>query len=93
MTLVPYVIEQTERGERQVDIFSRLLSDRIVFLSGEVEQHKADLTAVLLRRLGYPFKIEFKIVEAIPRSKSGKFEEFVSLLHEHKDAQSNGVGP
>lgn len=48
MTLVPYVIEQTERGERQVDIFSRLLSDRIVFLSGEVELHKADLVVAQL---------------------------------------------
>ena len=48
MTLVPYVIEQTERGERQVDIFSRLLSDRIIFLSGEVEGHKADLVVAQL---------------------------------------------
>lgn len=48
MTLVPYVIEQTERGERQVDIFSRLLSDRIIFLSGEVEEHKADLVVAQL---------------------------------------------
>lgn len=43
MTLVPYVIEQTDRGERQVDIFSRLLTDRIIFLTGEVDDHKADL--------------------------------------------------
>ena len=38
MNLVPYVIEQTNRGERSYDIFSRLLKDRIVFLGGEVER-------------------------------------------------------
>ena len=36
MNLVPYVIEQTSRGERSYDIYSRLLQDRIVFLGGEV---------------------------------------------------------
>ncbi len=36
MSLVPYVVEQTSRGERSYDIFSRLLNDRIVFLSEEV---------------------------------------------------------
>ena len=36
MSLVPYVIEQTNRGERSYDIFSRLLNDRIIFLSEEV---------------------------------------------------------
>ena len=36
MSTIPYVIEQTSRGERSYDIFSRLLSDRIVFLGEEV---------------------------------------------------------
>ena len=36
MTLVPYVVEQTSRGERSYDIYSRLLKDRIVFLGGEI---------------------------------------------------------
>ena len=36
MSLVPYVVEQTNRGERSYDIFSRLLNDRIIFLSEEV---------------------------------------------------------
>ena len=36
MSLVPYVVEQTSRGERSYDIFSRLLNDRIVMLSEEV---------------------------------------------------------
>ena len=44
MPLVPYVIEQTNRGERQFDIFSRLLNDRIVMLSEEVN----DVTASLI---------------------------------------------
>ena len=43
MNLVPYVIEQTNRGERSYDIFSRLLKDRIVFLGGEVNDDSANL--------------------------------------------------
>lgn len=43
MTLVPYVIEQTSKGERSYDIFSRLLKDRIIFLSGEIEDAMANL--------------------------------------------------
>ena len=37
MSIIPYVIEQTGRGERSYDIFSRLLSDRIIFLGEEVK--------------------------------------------------------
>lgn len=43
MTLVPYVIEQTSKGERSYDIYSRLLKDRIVFISGEIEDGMANL--------------------------------------------------
>ena len=43
MTLVPYVIEQTNRGERSYDIYSRLLKDRIVFLGGEINDDTANL--------------------------------------------------
>ncbi len=43
MTLVPYVIEQTSKGERSYDIYSRLLKDRIIFLSGEIEDNMANL--------------------------------------------------
>lgn len=43
MTLVPYVIEQTSKGERSYDIYSRLLKDRIIFLSGEIEDSMANL--------------------------------------------------
>ncbi|MFV0393941.1 MAG: ATP-dependent Clp endopeptidase proteolytic subunit ClpP [Coprobacillaceae bacterium] len=41
MNLVPYVVEQTSRGERSYDIFSRLLNDRIIMLSGEVNDDMA----------------------------------------------------
>ena len=48
MPLVPYVIEQTNRGERQFDIFSRLLNDRIVVLSDEVNDATASLVVAQL---------------------------------------------
>ena len=41
MSIVPYVVEQTGRGERSYDIFSRLLSDRIIFLGEEVTDASA----------------------------------------------------
>ena len=43
MNMVPYVIEQTSRGERSYDIFSRLLKDRIIFLGGEIDDTVANL--------------------------------------------------
>lgn len=43
MTLVPIVIEQSSRGERAYDIYSRLLKDRIIFIGGEIEDHMANL--------------------------------------------------
>lgn len=46
--LIPMVIEQTSRGERSFDIYSRLLKDRIVFLLGEVEDHMANLVVAQL---------------------------------------------
>lgn len=48
MSIVPYVIEQTGRGERSYDIYSRLLSDRIVFLSEEVSDISASRTVAQL---------------------------------------------
>lgn len=47
-SLVPMVIEQTGRGERSFDIYSRLLKDRVIFLTGEVEDHMADLIVAQL---------------------------------------------
>ena len=49
MALVPYVVEQTSRGERSYDIFSRLLNDRIIMLFDEVNDATAQtITAQLL---------------------------------------------
>ncbi len=43
MVLVPMVVEQTNRGERAYDIYSRLLKDRIIFIGGPIEDHMANL--------------------------------------------------
>ena len=48
MALVPYVVEQTSRGERSYDIYSRLLKDRIIFLSEEIDDHIASLVVAQL---------------------------------------------
>lgn len=48
MALVPYVIEQTSRGERSYDIYSRLLKDRIIFLGEEIDEHIASLVVAQL---------------------------------------------
>ncbi|QQK07836.1 ATP-dependent Clp endopeptidase proteolytic subunit ClpP [Miniphocaeibacter halophilus] len=48
MALVPMVVEQTNRGERSYDIFSRLLKDRIIFISGEINNVMADLVVAQL---------------------------------------------
>ena len=47
-TLVPMVIEQTSRGERSFDIFSRLLKERIIFLTGEVNDEVSSLVCAQL---------------------------------------------
>ncbi len=47
-TLVPYVVEQSGTGERQYDIFSRLLKDRIIFVDGEITDATADLVVAQL---------------------------------------------
>lgn len=48
MQLVPMVIEQTSRGERSYDIYSRLLKERVIFLVGQVEDHMANLIVAQL---------------------------------------------
>ena len=54
MSLVPYVVEQTSRGERSYDIFSRLLNDRIIFLGEEVNDTTASLVVAQLLYLESP---------------------------------------
>ncbi len=51
MSLVPYVVEQTNRGERSYDIFSRLLNDRIIMLSEEINDVTASLVVAQLLHL------------------------------------------
>ena len=48
MSVIPMVIEQTSRGERSYDIYSRLLKERVIFLSGEVEDRMANLIVAQL---------------------------------------------
>lgn len=48
MALVPYVIEQTSRGERSYDIYSRLLKDRIIFIGEQIDEHIASLIVAQL---------------------------------------------
>jgi ATP-dependent Clp protease, protease subunit len=47
-TLIPMVVEQTNRGERSYDIYSRLLKERIIFLTGEVEDHMSSVICAQL---------------------------------------------
>jgi ATP-dependent Clp protease, protease subunit len=51
MPLIPMVVEQTARGERSFDIYSRLLNDRVVFLGGQVDQETANLVVAQLVHL------------------------------------------
>jgi len=51
MTTIPYVVEQTDRGERSYDIYSRLLKDRIIMVSGEVEDQMANIIVAQLLHL------------------------------------------
>ena len=48
MTTIPYVVEQTNRGERTYDIYSRLLKDRIIFLGDEINDHTASVVVAQL---------------------------------------------
>lgn len=48
MALIPYIVEQTSRGERSYDIYSRLLEDRIIFLSGEIDDAVANTVVAQL---------------------------------------------
>ncbi|MGH8128498.1 MAG: ATP-dependent Clp protease proteolytic subunit, partial [Gammaproteobacteria bacterium] len=47
-TLVPMVVEQTARGERAYDIYSRLLKERVIFITGPIEDHVSNLVVAQL---------------------------------------------
>ena len=67
MSLVPYVIEQTSRGERSYDIYSRLLKDRIIFLGEEVTDVTASIVVAQLLFL------EAEDPEKVEEAKKGNF--------------------
>ncbi len=74
MSIIPYVIEQTSRGERSYDIFSRLLSDRIIFLGEEVTDASASsiVAQMLFLEAQDPDKdIQFYITSPEARSRPG----------------------
>ena len=48
MALIPYVVEQTSRGERSYDIFSRLLKDRIIFIGEQIDENTASTVVAQL---------------------------------------------
>ena len=64
MSVIPYVVEQTSRGERSYDIFSRLLNDRIIFLSEEVTEEDLNAEFETLAKQ-YELEVE-KIKEMVP---------------------------
>ena len=73
MSFIPYVVEQTSRGERSYDIFSRLLNDRIIFLSDEVNDTTASLVVAQLLFLPVPAVrlIEAEVLSETERGSGG----------------------
>ena len=71
MSIIPYVIEQTSRGERSYDIFSRLLSDRIIFLGEEVADASAStiIAQMLFLEAQDPDK-DISFISTVPAARS-----------------------
>ena len=69
MALVPMVIEQTSRGERSFDIYSRLLKERVIFLTGQVEDHMANLIVAQML-----FLESDEVCETSYRARGGKYQ-------------------
>ena len=66
MSFIPYVVEQTSRGERSYDIFSRLLNDRIILLSEEVNDTTASLVVAQMLYLKARTLIKISSSTSIP---------------------------
>ena len=67
--LVPIVVEQTSRGERSYDIYSRLLKERIIFLVGQVEDHMANLiVAQMLFLESEPLALKANVLHCLIRA-------------------------
>ena len=68
LNLVPMVVEQTARGERAYDIYSRLLKERVVFIVGPVEDHMANLVVAQLLFLDPRIRTRISSSTSIPRA-------------------------
>ena len=79
-SLVPYVIEQTSKGERSYDIFSRLLKDRIIFLSEDVNHASASLVVAQLLFLESEERYN-RVNELIEKAKVFEATSYKGLFH------------
>lgn len=94
MSLVPIVIEQTNRGERSYDIYSRLLNDRIIMLGGEVEDNMANLIVAQLLYLEMqdPDKDIFLYINSPGGSISAGMAIYDTMQHVRCDVATVCVG-
>ena len=81
MNLIPYVVEQTNRGERSYDIYSRLLKDRIIFLGGEIDDDVANsvIAQMLFLEADDPDKDIFLYINSPGGSVSAGFAIFDTM--------------
>ena len=63
--LIPMVIEQSGRGERAYDIYSRLLKERVIFLVGPVDESTANLVVAQFRQSGDPLTIDLRTIDGV----------------------------
>ena len=91
MSLVPYVIEQTNRGERSYDIYSRLLKERIIFLADEVNDQTASL--VVAQLLFLESEDPNKDIEDFERAKMDLEKSFEQIKSDILSALSPEKGP
>ena len=94
MNLVPYVVEQTSRGERSYDIFSRLLKERIIFIGDEINQATASLVVAQLLFLAaeYPEKDISIYINSPGGSVTDGFAIFDTMNHIKPDVSTICVG-
>ena len=92
--LVPMVIDQTSRGERSYDIYSRLLKDRIIFLGGEVTDDSANLVVAQLLFLDAedPDKDIFLYINSPGGSVTAGMAIYDTMQHVHGDVSTICVG-
>ena len=91
MSLVPYVVEQTNRGERSYDIFSRLLNDRIIILSEEVNDANAAL--IVAQLLYLEAQDPDKDIQFYINSPGGAVTAGMAIHHLHRHGSQYGSVP